>query len=190
MVNDTDLELIEAYLDDALSTDDVEQLDRRLAYEPQLAAALGKIRTQRALRTMAWMSREPSAESSEQLAGRIASAIRQRQAARTLARWARAAGALAACILFGFVAGWIGRGRAEPATFHAMPAGAISHAAMTLDSSGVYQVALTDDGGNVLAVQRFARYEDARQFAADLSGYEARRRQVQQGRAVLVSDKF
>jgi hypothetical protein len=42
----------------------------------------------------------------------------------------------------------------------------------------------------VIALQRFNKIEDARQFADDLAQYQVRRQQVQDGQAMLVSDKF
>lgn len=193
MVNETDLELIEAYLDDALTPDEVERLDRRLNTEPELSAAMGALRGERLMRTFVWQIQQPADSAADRVTARVVSEVRRRDRMRWRGRWSRVAGAVAACILFGFVAGWLGRGRAQLLDESAMDRSAvhaISHTAMSLGPSGVYQVALTDDAGNVIAVQKFARYEEAKQFADDLATYEARRRQVQQGRAVLVSDQF
>ena len=172
MPSDRDLELIEAYLDDALSAEEVERLDRRLTSEPDLAETLHAQRTSRAFRLAAFQSETPQDAEAKQLSDLIIAEVFRRQRMRIVSRWLRIGGAVAACILFGFVAGWLGRGRAElenpDSNLRAL------HADLTVDPIGVYQVSFTDDSGNVIAQQTFSHYEQARRYADDLAGYEAR----------------
>jgi hypothetical protein len=57
-------------------------------------------------------------------------------------------------------------------------------------TAGVYHVTLVDQHGRLLPAQKFAKADDARQFARDLLQYEDRRREAEQGGAMLVSDHF
>jgi anti-sigma factor RsiW len=170
MASDRDLELIEAYLDDALSAEEVERLDRRLTDDPELAAALHEQRTSRALRIAAYQDADPDEADVEQLSQRIIGELHRRQRAMIVRRWTRIAGAVAACILFGFVAGWLGRSRAESEGAFRQSRGG-THG-IAVDPVGVYQVFLTDDNGNTIKEQTFSEYEQARRFADDLAGYE------------------
>jgi len=173
MPSDRDLELIEAYLDDALSAEEVERLDRRLAEESDLAVMLHEQRTSRAFRLAAFQCQAPQDCEAKELSDRIIAEVLRRQRRRIAGRWLRVAGALAACVLFGFVAGWLGRGRAETESPDSNLRAV--HADLTVDPIGVYQVSFTDDSGNVIAQQTFSHYEQARRYADDLAGYEAHR---------------
>jgi hypothetical protein len=48
-------------------------------------------------------------------------------------------------------------------------------------------VALTDEAGNITAVQKFDNMEDARNFAADVGRWQARQQQIQQGQPIVTS---
>ena len=194
MLSESDLELLDAYLDDVLTASDVQRLDMRLADEPELAAALESLRRDRAARQALFQSLTPSGPEAGRFASHVVGSMRRREWQRNVTRATRLIGGLAACLLVGFTAGWMGRGRAALGTT-ASPASHHSDAHLAIHSGtaiegGQYQVALLDEHGNVVAVQKFSRAEDAEQFADDLGKYEARRQQVRQGRAVLVSDKF
>src|SRR4051812_1334391 len=116
--SETDLELLEMYLDGALERDEAETLQHRLRAEPQLSAALEDLRSQRALRQTLWQSNEPDQATADRLTWRIRGAIaaEQKQPAiapkRTWNTWqfARFGSAAAACIVLGFAIGWVGRG--------------------------------------------------------------------------------
>jgi len=195
MIDDIDLGLIDAYLDDALSPEEVERFDGRLAREPELATALHAARAQRAVRGAIWQSERPTEAAADRLARRIVGEVRRRQRARIWGRWTRVAGVAAACLAFGFVAGWMGRGRVDvPPNAAIVPVSHMQSVAPTsnvsVDASGIYRVALTDDAGNVVAVQKFTKYEDARQFANDLAVYQARKREAENGRSMFTSGEF
>jgi anti-sigma factor RsiW len=168
MPSDRDLELIEAYLDDALSAEEVERLDRRLADDFELAQMLHALRAGRAMRFAAFEADAPQEPHAQQLAERIIHQLQRRQRTRIVGRWVRIAGALAACILFGFVAGWLGRGHAESENIESQARG-VTHTALTVDPVGIYQVSLTDDSGSVIAEKTFGHYEQARRYADDLA---------------------
>ncbi|HWE96984.1 MAG TPA: hypothetical protein VG269_23685 [Tepidisphaeraceae bacterium] len=197
MASETDLEMLEAYLDDALSASEVVGLDRRLVTEPALAAAMQTMRGRRAVRLALFKSHEPDEASAEKLAELVIASAHRSAWHRKVARVSRVVGMLAACMLVGFAAGWMGRGHGPAAPMAAggpHPAKAeghlVAHVPKPGEAGGMYQVALTDENGNVIAIQKFNRVEDARQFADDLGQYEARRQQVEEGRPMLISDRF
>ncbi len=175
---ETDLELLDRYLDDALEPLEFEQLRRRLHAEPELAEALQDARTQRQSRQATWQSMEPGDNEVDQFIRTFAARTRRQDTRLRLTRVSRFFGAAAACIAFGFLAGWLGRG--TPATTVA-PSGRLHVASVTHDRMGdvpTFNVALTDDDGNVVAVQKFSRLEEAREFANDLVQWQLRRHEM------------
>ena len=186
-VTDQDLELLDAYLDDALSTGERDALIDRLAREPALSAALEELRAGRDVRLRAFAANELSPAEAEAFAEALVSGLRKRESWR---RWRRAtltAAGVAACVAIG----WIGRsmwvGTEQSRTRGIVDA---SGTADVVGGSGAFQVILTDDAGKVLAVQKFGRLDEARQFASDLTRYQLQQEQVRQGQMVLVSDEF
>lgn len=211
MLSRQDLENLAAYLDDELSAEQVHRLDQRLARDPEFCDALGQLRLERAFRAAAFASLAPGDLEADQFACAMIGSLRRRDRWRRLAWRARIAGCVAACIFAGFMIGRVGfdRGGAGAPTVASRSAGSghsLHDARLTSASvarggsvylkpqgpgqEGPYQVALLDEAGRVVAVQKFTRIEDARRFAADVGQYEARRLQVQDGRPMLVSDQF
>ena len=191
-VADHDQELLEAYLDDDLSASQVQVVDGRLAREPHLAAALHVLRAERSVRAAVWSSLAPDQQAAERAVTRVSRGIRRHETLRRVYRGARIGGAVAAAVAL-FWGGWMVRGVATPRPARVagpvpQPMGRMSIAAG--EAAGAYRVVLTDETGNVIAVQRFSKLEDARQFADDLGRYQARRLEIQQGSAMLVSDHF
>lgn len=95
--------------------------------------------------------------------------------------------AVAACLVC-FSAGWIGRGSTATA---AMTPGQSPDGAKAIAEGGsaapfLYQVALTDEAGNITAIQKFDTLEDAKAFAAELSKWEAEQAQAKYGQTVLM----
>jgi anti-sigma factor RsiW len=178
---DPDFELLENYLDGELSPAEVLRVERRLAAEPELAAALGRMGAEYEVRQATYRSLEPDARAADALAAAVGRQVRR--ADRTAShgrvfRFGRLAGTLAACVAISFSAGWVGRGFAassKPAQILAPPKG----------EPYVYQVALTDDHGNITAVQRFDKLEDAQAFAADVGRWQAQQQVKQAGPAVM-----
>lgn len=115
-VVEQDLELLEEYLDGALTPDEIERVNDRLAGEPALAAVLAELREERATRAAVWGSLEPSDAEVRRLIARVAAAGRRQATWGRVQRYTRFATAAAACLLIGFFAGWLGhdRGPASP----------------------------------------------------------------------------
>src|SRR3989442_11288579 len=113
---ETDLELLEMFLEGEATGAEAETLQHRLRAEPGLSVALDDRRSQRALRQSAWQSLEPDQKTADQLAWRIRGAMgtqpTSRAAGRTwnIMQFARFGSAAAACIVLGFFVGWVGRG--------------------------------------------------------------------------------
>jgi anti-sigma factor RsiW len=177
-VSDEDLELLENYLDGALPPGEAERVSRRLALDPVWARALEQLRAERAVRHEAWRSMEPDAETAD-AAGRAAvdNALHADRWARA-SRLARRASAVAAGLLIAFAGGWVARGRAPAPAAPTSPPVEI-------------QVALTDEGGRIIAVQHFSDPRRAREFAEDVGRWQSGRRQQEQpGDFSQVSDEF
>jgi len=181
---DPDFELLENYLDGELSPAEVLRVERRLAAEPELAAALGRMNAEYEVRQAAYRSLEPDARAADALASAVGRQVRRtdRTAShRRVFRFGRLAGALAACVAISFSAGWVGRGFA-----------ATNKQTKILPLKGepyVYQVALTDDHGNITAVQQFDKLEEAQAFAADVGRWQAQQ-QVKQATSIVMSSGF
>ena len=189
---DPDFALLESYLDGELSPGEIADLDRRLRGEPELAGALGRMSAEYAVRRAVWASLEPGKSEATRVARGAGISARQLDRRRQLGKLSRLAGAAAACIAVGFLAGWVGRGntaaRADTGRQVATTGGAASAPApQTPAEPYVYQVALTDEAGNITAVQKFDNLEDARNFAADVGRWQARQQQVEQGQTVMTS---
>jgi hypothetical protein len=103
---------------------------------------------------------------------------------RRFFRAARGPAVAAACLVF-FLAGWFVRGQAVAGS-----PGVKSPLAVTEAGSDGAQVALTDEDGNIVAVQKFPGIDQARQFAEDLTRWRAKHQQAQKGRVVRVADEF
>ena len=188
-VSDPDLELLEAYLDDALSPEEADALRRRLADEAQLAAAMAEVRNERAVRQSVWQTMEPSDVEIGRLVGRVNQSLRQRE--HWMKRWQvlRVGTAAAACLAFGFFGGWLMRTTSPTPTANpdqaVVSSGEIGN---RLQQPG-YHVALTDNVGNVIAIQTVDTHDKAREFVDDVD--QMRSRQPRNtGRAVLISEEF
>ena len=191
-VTDADMEALERYLDDAMPPAEAEAFQLRLARDGALADALAAARAMRALRQAAWESMEPAHADADQFAAAVLVGARRRERWERVWQIGRAVTAAAACIALGFAAGWMGRGEAGPIAAERAPARPepVALRVPAMDGADGFQVALADEAGNVLAVQRFARLEEAQEFAADLGRWQVRQQEVQQGDLVLVADQF
>ena len=164
--------------------------------EPLLFAALQSLRQERARRAACLRELIPSESAADEFADALISSLRRRESNKKWGHGVRIITGLAACLFIGFSVGWMGRASSVAVDQHlAVPSSGHSdshrviHAAMPVEP-GQFQVAVLDENGNVIAVQRFNKMEEARQFANDLGQYEARRQQVQEGQAMLISDRF
>jgi len=213
MLSEQDEELLESYLDDALSPEEVDRVAGRLSAEPQFNAELAALRQQRRQRAAVWESLEPSEERAGAFAATVIRAAHRRQWMSRVSRMSRLSGAAAACILVGLGSGWYVWGRGPAATAIQSPsAGApsvISPPGTSIASNtqntqsgqiqfvdqtanglpaGPYQVEILDGTGNVLSVQKFNKPDEAQHFAQDLGQVLERQQNVQDGHVTLVSD--
>ncbi|HEY2585035.1 MAG TPA: hypothetical protein VGI81_04630 [Tepidisphaeraceae bacterium] len=195
-IGEFDLQLLEDYLDDALSPAQVEHVARRLADEPELALAMHELRAARVLRAATWRTLEPSEAEAADVARRVATVVRRTERMGHLWRRAWVGGGIAAAVGV-FVAGWLLHGPVDsavhqPQARETTPTPVPSPTAIAIRQPAVaaFHVALLDSQGNVIPVQKFSKADDARQFAQDLMTYEDRRQEAQQGGAMLVSDRF
>jgi anti-sigma factor RsiW len=201
-VTETDLELLETYLDDELSAGDGDALRRRLASEPALAQAMDQLRQDRELRQLAFGTMEPAERQTMSASETIARSLRQ-AATREVAwtsrlRILRQVSAAAACIVVGLLVGWFARSNTEATqATGGSDNGAIvfsgandSGATARPVSTGGFNVQITDDAGRVLAVQHFDTLSEAREFSNDLSRWQTRQRQMRSSDIRLIGDDF
>ena len=176
----TDIELLESYLDDALSASEAAALRGRLTNEPALSAELDQLRADRALRASAFASMEADDALAERLLANVGT--RGEQRAKPM-RWTtplRYMAAAAACIALGFFAGQLLETR-DPLRMVASPQAA---------SAQTYQVAITDDAGGIIAVQKFDSLEQATEFSEDLRRWQERQERVRNGQITIRSARF
>src|SRR5689334_5463860 len=114
-VTETDLELLETYLDDELSAEEGDVLRRRLASEPALAAAMDELRQARELRQQAFGAMEipqhRAAASADTLVRSLRQAATREMAWSGRVRILRQLSAAAACLIVGVLVGWFGHSR-------------------------------------------------------------------------------
>jgi anti-sigma factor RsiW len=169
-ITETDIELLETYLDGEVTGADADALQHRLQAEQELSAALDDLRAQRMIRQSVWQSLEPDQKSADQLAWRISGAMQTQQQTpprRTWNTWqfARFGSAAAACIVLGFFVGWVGRGHHANVSTVVSPA---SHIDATDSVAQVQMVPVTNEYGQVVAWQPFKDPNDAKAFVEDL----------------------
>jgi len=206
-VSETDLELLETYLDDELSAEEGEALRRRLSSEPALVAAMDELRHDRAVRQQAFGTMELTERQALMATDSIVRSVRQaatREVARSgRMRLFRQVAAAAACIMVGVLVGWMGHSRTELAqqplisldsangvTSHGTGGTLVSNNSIRGGNEGGFNVQITDDAGRVLAVQHFDTLNEAREFSNDLSRWQARQRRMRNGDIRLIGDDF
>jgi hypothetical protein len=212
-VSDVDLELLEAHLDGELSSVQDAALLARLATDPELAAELSALRAQRTLRTGVFESFEPDDAAVDRLIVRVRRQITKDAVRGDRMRILRYVASAAACIMFSFSAGWLGKARVATQSPADQPpqmvaqnqnAGSIDFSSSQRFGSqplqnggrapGGYQVAITDNMGRVLAVQSFDRLEDAQAFRDDVGRWQTQQQQQEQGAPVtenvIYKDRF
>lgn len=166
---DDDLELLEALLDGALTPAEAESLGRRLAGDPVLAAELQRLRGERTARRAVWESYEPGMQEAAGLSAAALAAATHTERLRRGMLLVRRGIALVAMVMVAFAGGWLARGMGS------------SHSPISKDASdgpAPFRVALTDEHGNIVAVQRFDDERKAREFADDVDRWQSRPRRV------------
>lgn len=191
---DSEYDILEGYLDHSLSPDEMQAVAARLAAEPELAAAIESLRDERTLRQAVWKSYEPDESASQRFAAFAVRSLRRQRVLSLMTHVTRLVASAAACLALGVSAGWFIWGRpigALPvAASMTGPVARLASDPTRSSSAGIYQVAITDENGKVVAVQKFNGLDEAKAFADDLGRCEQRRLDVQDGKATLVSDKF
>ncbi len=171
-----DLETLDAHLDGALTPPEAEALGRRLAAEPALAEALDRLRAERNVRRAVWASYEPDETAANSAAATVlAAAVREERWRRSVSIGRRATAA-AAVLLLAFAAGWAARGKVSPGSRQTMRMGEPHPFFTSGGGSGneSFPVALTDEHGNIIAVQHFNDPAKAREFAEDVGRWQSR----------------
>jgi anti-sigma factor RsiW len=190
LADENEMELLEAYLDDELPMSEAQELWRRLAGEPELAAALEELRAARGCRLSAWSELEPNDRQAAALAGRIVAAARRHYWRDHVYRGLFYVAAAAACVLFGLRIGWTQRPggiAAAPVRAMASPAAAMASNAPPSNSAAsfisdqhanpaihdVYPVAIRDQSGRLIGIQRFNTLQEAKDFINELNNSQA-----------------
>jgi anti-sigma factor RsiW len=168
---DPDLALLESYLDGELSSAELQSLQGRLHGDPELSGALSRLSADYTVRQAVWSSLEGNNAECDRMARKVKRAVRRASLWERSKNAIRVGAAVAACLVC-FVAGWVGRGSAATAS----PRNGTGTVATT-EEPAVYEVALTDEQGNITAVQKFNRLEDAKAFAADVGKWQAEQAQ-------------
>ena len=181
MIEDGDVELLEAMLDNELSAQQRDALNARLAKEPRLAAELEQVQGERKLRAEMFASLEGGEEALVEkiLAAATPAASGKRAGVSGRAGPARwrlfYAMAAAACIVIGFLIGWMG---------------ATGGKSNVSASPAPYRVEILDESGAVMAVQKFESLEKAREFQNDLQQWQIIQERLLNGQVTRQSDKF
>ena len=180
---DTELELLEAYLDGETPAGEQAALRGRIAREPQLRAGFEQLSGERVMRQSLFASFEAGADDA---AERILSRCheqdeKQQRRYAWLTHAMRFTGAAAACLAVGFLAGWLGRSR---------PAVTQNPSRAVAQSQLAYDVAITDETGQIMGVQKFTTYQEAQEFREDLQRWQQRQEQLRSGQVTVRSAQF
>src|SRR5438105_14557827 len=98
-LSDSDLELLECYLDEELPWQQAESLRRRLSAEPELADAMEQIRFEREARKQFFAALDPDEASAARLMSSVQRSVNRELLWGKRARALRAVSGLAACLL-------------------------------------------------------------------------------------------
>jgi anti-sigma factor RsiW len=151
-MNESDLDLLETYLDGELPMSEAEGLWRRLSAEPELSATLDDLRAQRALRLPVWEHLEPTDAATGVVARHITASVRRRRLTERSRRGLVYAASVAACLFIGIRIGWMEHG-------------------VSLQPESAPQstsVAITDPSGTLVANPQFDTPQEASEFVNDL----------------------
>ncbi|MCC7349072.1 MAG: hypothetical protein IT446_00755 [Phycisphaerales bacterium] len=182
-------QLLDAHLDQALTAEESAGLESRLRVDMELAGRLEALRQERLLRQQVWQRMEPTELQTERFNDRLKQRMQTRDPWRQRAGVLRWVSAVAACLLIGFMSGYVNRGTLFGPD---EPAGSSRVRKVSDEAAGRrgYHVSLVDETGQVVATQTFDTLEQAQEFANDVGRWQATRRQAQDGHMQLVADEF
>lgn len=183
-VNETDIEMLEAYLDDALPEGEVEQVRQRLQGNSELVGVLEQLRSERTMRKALYASFEPDVAAVDHLVRQVRHAVNRERRRSGILRSLRYVAAAAACVTIGFV------GRGMFTGPNSAPTNPTDKPGVAVERIASYQVTLRDETGKVVAVQRFDSIEQAQEFANDLSRWQNRSERLASGKFVVTADRF
>ncbi len=183
-IEDNDLELLEALLDDALVAGEADAVQKRLSAEPALAAALEDLRRRRAMCAAYFNDLQPSDAQAEAFANAAIRGIRRHELFARVTRSAKFIAAAAACVVVGvLISQW--RNHSQPTAGKFGPNDPASEQAS-------FHVVLSDNAGNVVAEQDVDKQnlKAAEDFARDLSRWQERQKSVRIRAAAPTADWF
>ena len=173
-VPDDDLELLECYLDDALSDDEISHLRSRLAIEPEMAAALRMLRDERAQREAYFQAIEPTPAEVEAIVASVHASANRKRWWQDSRRLARAGSAVAACLAIALVGGFFYHASGKSPLHDDGTPGSTAPGQVTPVG---YPVEVRDADGHLLGVQHFDNPRDADEFHNDVMKMQERGRQ-------------
>jgi anti-sigma factor RsiW len=194
-VSESEIELLEAYLDGELPAEESATLRQRLQGDLALASAMESLSSDRLSRIAAFRSFEPSEAVAQRVVMRIEGAVDRESIWSGRLSKLRAVSAAAACILVGFIVGWVGRGTGangqQDNLFLANGTSANPVVAPPAAANGPTAVSfpIRDQHGNVLGYQRFDSPQRANEFIDDLTRLQQRQQQqLQSGNLTYTSE--
>jgi anti-sigma factor RsiW len=170
--------ILDEYLDGALDDSQERDLLERLRREPALAAELAELKDVRAVRASVFASLEHSESEVDRFVESITRKLHAPRPRPLIIRLFRPIAAAAACVVAGFFGGYLLR--PAPVNVTSKPD----------QSPDTFQVAITDDTGRVLGVQKFDSIEKAREFSDDLHRWQQWQDQLRNSEVVVRSASF
>src|SRR4051812_36205481 len=160
-VSETELEQLEAYLDGELPAGEEDALRARIESDGALSAEVEALSAERVVREAAFRSFEPSEAVARRLVMRVENQLDREKVWTGRLSKLRIASAAAACIVVGFIVGWVGRGTgggSDTNLFVSNGASTPVVSTQTPQNTGgptVVSFPIRDQYGNVLGFQRF-----------------------------------
>jgi anti-sigma factor RsiW len=188
---DQEMELLSAFIDGELSSDEEATLRQRMASDPSLAAAIEELRAQRTVRSALWSSYEPDEAAVGRVIDRVDRAIdRQTTWAHRLANL-RIISSAAACIIVGLFVGRMAFGPRGGPIEGAMPVLA-APSVTPVAAPAPAQLRIVDSNNNPVALQPFNSNEDLQRFVEELKAWQQAQEQAKngQGFGVPLSERF
>ena len=165
-VSESDLELLETYLDGELADAEANAVRERLRGEPLLASALAALRDERQLRAALWAQMEPSAASVQTLMARVENKVDDHWMWASRLYKLKMVSAAAACILVGFIVGRVGKTTDQPGPggVQIVTTSNANHAPVQTVASGPVNVPIVNELGQVVSVRHFETQDAANEY--------------------------